>query len=96
MLIGDASHAYAASVRARSSAARLASASFAPRARTPAGDRRHQPPHRFDQRRQRRLAVRGHRQVCFRVTLEVLVVGLDVQIPGRDGDQLHAGLRCRP
>ena len=47
---------------------------------------------RLDQRRQRRLAVGGNRQVDLLHPPEVLVVGADVEIAGRDRDQLRASV----
>ena len=98
MLIGLASQAYVASARARSRASWPAAASLAraPEGASPIGGR--QALHRFDERRQRRLGIRGHREVDFGVSLEVLVVGLQVQIARGDADELDsrsssAGLR---
>ena len=97
VLIGLASQAYAASARARSSAAPCASASFLPRSSN-ARPRSAviESLARLDQRRQRRLGIGRHREIDFRVALEVLVVALRREIERGDADQLRAGLDDRP
>ena len=97
MLIGVASHAYAASARARSSAAHAPrpAACRAPRSavrRSAVISRLHA----SIERRQRRFGVGGHRDVDFRIALEVLIVALDVEVERGDADQLRARLDERP
>ena len=43
--------------------------------------------HRLDERRQRRFGVGGHRDIDFRIALQVLIVRLAEQIAGRDADE---------
>ena len=97
VVIGLASHAYAGIARARIECGATRGgqprAALLERAPPIGGD---QSLDRLDQRRQRRFGIRRDRDVDFGVALEVLVVGLQIQIAGGDADDLRAGLRQRP
>ncbi len=86
----------AAAWRAASRAAACALRCASMRAARRALFSRHARADRLDQRRQRRLAVAGDRQVHRRIALEVLVVGLHVEIVDVDCDRLRAAREARP
>jgi len=53
-------------------------------------------PHRLSERRQRGLAVCRDVHVGIREALEILIIGLGIEIDGCDPDQFHARLGNRP